>query len=76
MSQSDHATATTKPSGKAPSPTAGLRYGEQGFWEEKYAGNADAVFDWYGTYAEMRELIHKHIPRHQDLKILVRFKVF
>lgn len=57
--------------GKPRRPTDGIRYGESEYWEEKYAKNGNMIFDWYLTYAEMKELVNRHIPRLEGGKLLV-----
>jgi hypothetical protein len=59
-------------SSKPRRPTDGIRYGETEFWEEKYAADRAKVFDWYLSYAEMKELVQKHIPHEHNPRILVR----
>ncbi|GAA6011476.1 hypothetical protein JCM10207_002632 [Rhodosporidiobolus poonsookiae] len=46
-------------------------YGTQEYWDERYSKEADdASFDWFKTYAEIKDLINRFIP-DKEAKIVM-----
>ncbi|XP_024533842.1 EEF1A lysine methyltransferase 4 [Selaginella moellendorffii] len=39
------------------------RYGEEEYWNKRYAEEAFMTFDWYQRYADLQPILKKHIPK-------------
>jgi ubiquinone/menaquinone biosynthesis C-methylase UbiE len=46
-------------------------YGNPSYWDERYAANPNAQFDWYQPYVTLKEYLIPLLSVHPDFEILV-----
>ncbi|GAA5926202.1 hypothetical protein JCM1841_001154 [Sporobolomyces salmonicolor] len=52
-------------------PEENAQYGTRQYWDERYAKEADdASFDWFKTYADIKNLINRFVP-NKDARIVM-----
>lgn len=46
-------------------------YGNPSFWDERYAADDTATFDWYQPYDALRPMLLPHLRKDADFEIFV-----
>ncbi|KAJ1744230.1 hypothetical protein LPJ55_004013 [Coemansia sp. RSA 990] len=50
-------------------PKKNAEYGTREYWQQRYA-QEEGSFDWFKTYADLKPLLHQHVPRDARIVML------
>ncbi|KAJ2452962.1 hypothetical protein EV183_002547 [Coemansia sp. RSA 2336] len=50
-------------------PKKNTEYGTHEYWQQRYA-QEEGSFDWFKTYADLKPLLHQHVPRDARIVML------
>ncbi|PWN98828.1 S-adenosyl-L-methionine-dependent methyltransferase [Tilletiopsis washingtonensis] len=56
--------------GSSTEPHSNEAFQTQEYWDARYAREADGDFDWFKTYADIRDIVHELIPQ-RNARILM-----